>query len=169
MTIEEIKGADSDEALFTLISRELDARLPPRKPIEPFLDALRKLPTGLRAMAATYELDVSITLDDLGWHFGNWHHTGLGEETIGGLRELGAQRMAELTAAAFEAAQRFWAELGAPDWSKWYHGSPLEELVSPLNREAGEIYDKLPMGLYSYWLTYARQNSEKLVNGSQQA
>jgi hypothetical protein len=32
-------------------------------------------------MAATYELDVSLTLDDLGWHFGNWPDPALSEKT----------------------------------------------------------------------------------------
>jgi hypothetical protein len=30
------------------------------------------LPPGLRAMAATHWLDISLTLDSLTWHFGNF-------------------------------------------------------------------------------------------------
>jgi hypothetical protein len=169
MTIADTKATTSDDALYDLIAGELEARLPHRKPIEAFLTAIRSLPPGLRAMAATYELDVSITLDDLGWHFGNWHHVGLAAETIQGLRELGADRMAQLVTDAFHAAQRFWSELGSPNWSRWYHGSPLEESVKSLNREAWEIWDKLPQGLYSYWLSYARRYPERMVNGLQPA
>jgi hypothetical protein len=54
-----------------------------------FLVELRRLPPGLRAMAATYELDVSLTMDDLGWHFGNWHSTELAQGTAHGqLKQL---------------------------------------------------------------------------------
>lgn len=34
------------------------------------------LPPGLRAMAATHWLDISLTLDSLTWHFGNFGEPG---------------------------------------------------------------------------------------------
>jgi hypothetical protein len=166
MTIDDIEAATTDDELYDLIARELQSRLPPRTPIEPFLAAIRSLPPGLRAMAATYELDVSITLDDLGWHFGNWHHEGLAEETIQALRELGSGRMAELVSDAFEAAQQFWSELGSPNWHEWYVDSAFEKTVRQLNREAWSICDQLPKGLFSYWLSYARQYPERLVDAT---
>jgi hypothetical protein len=164
MTIDDIRSASSDDALYNLIARELESRLPPRQPIDEFLKALQGLPPGLHAMAATYELDVSICLDDLGWHFGNWHHVGLALETIKGLRELGAERMAEIVEGAFQLAQRYWMELGSPNWSKWYHGSPLENALASLTNEAYAIWEKQPLGLFSYWLSYARQYPERLVD-----
>ena len=42
---------------------------------------IRGLPPGLRAMAATHHLDVSLTLDDIGWHFLNFGHPSHVEET----------------------------------------------------------------------------------------
>src|SRR5439155_11028124 len=82
----------SDEALFKLLGGELKRLLPPYDSanLEPLVKSLQGLPPGLRAMAATYELDVSMALDDLGWHFANCHHQRLALETLGGLRELGA-------------------------------------------------------------------------------
>ena len=49
-------------------------------------------------MAATFELDVSMALDDLGWHFGNWTHRGYCDETLHGLRELEAGEYTEMFA-----------------------------------------------------------------------
>ena len=46
-----------------------------------FVAHLSDLSPGLRAMAATQKLDVSMVCDDLGWHFANWHtpHIPMGE------------------------------------------------------------------------------------------
>jgi hypothetical protein len=72
--------------------------------MERFLQKTRTIPVGLRAMAATFELDVSMTLDDLGWHFGNWAHRGYCDETLRGLRELEAPEYAEMFSKAYELA-----------------------------------------------------------------
>src|SRR5206468_12566443 len=52
------------------------------------------LPSGLRAMAATHWLDISLTLDSLTWHFGNFGEPQLVAETEAGLRELGLHELA---------------------------------------------------------------------------
>jgi hypothetical protein len=38
-----------------------------------------------------------MALDDLGWHFYNFHSRELAEETYRGLRELGADEAAEIS------------------------------------------------------------------------
>src|ERR1035441_3257665 len=55
---------------------------------------IRRLPLGLRTMAATHHLDISLTLDDIGWHFLNFGHPSHVEETEIGLRELGLPGLA---------------------------------------------------------------------------
>ena len=50
---------------------------------------LASLPPGLRAMAATHWLDISLTLDSITWHFGNFGEPYLVAETEAGLQELG--------------------------------------------------------------------------------
>lgn len=164
MTLSDIQQAQTDEALEELIAQELEARLPPRQPIEPYLAALRSLPRGLRAVAAIYDLDVSLALDDLGWHFGNWPHSGLAEETISGLKELGAARMAELFEEAYAAARRHWLAITAPTWMDWYRDSPLHQETSPLSKEAWIIYHELPRGLLTYWTRYARAYPDRLID-----
>ena len=75
-------------------------------------------------MAATYDLDVSMALDDLAWHFIN--HDGsmeFAEETVLGLRELEAPEAADIFHAALEIIAPHWQELedgmqakAAHDW-----------------------------------------------------
>jgi hypothetical protein len=80
----EIIHSSSDDELFALLGKELESRISAKSGSAEFMSEIQGLPAGLRAMAATYELDVSLALDDLGWHFGNWHSEDLAEETARG-------------------------------------------------------------------------------------
>jgi len=113
-------------------------------------------------MAATYELDVSLALNDLGWHFGNWHDVALAEETAAGLEELGATELAGLSRQTFGLAQQYWSELGAANWSEWYHGSPLEKALEPLNEQAWSLLQEKWNGIFSYWVAYTRLQPERM-------
>lgn len=151
----------TDEELFEFLGAELDRRVPSRND-EDYLGVLCLLPRGLRAMAATYELDVSLTLDDLGWHFGNWHDLERAEETAKGLEELGARELAAIFRRATDLAQRWWDDLGSDGWMDWYHGSEFEREIDPLNKRALEILEGKPSGIFSYWVEYARRHPENL-------
>ncbi len=159
LTIESITSSSDDE-LFKLLGAELERRIPATRNSPEFLPQILSLPIGLRAMAATYELDVSLAMDDLGWHFGNWHDAELAEETARGLEVLGAPELARLFREAFRLALAYWSELGSEDWSEWYHGSPLEQAVDPLNGQAWEFLNQHEYGIYYYWLNYARKHPE---------
>ncbi len=166
LTPEIIANTPSDDDLFELLSAELEMLLPDGpSPTDDFIDALRSLPPGFRAMAATYELDVSLALDDLGWHFVNWHHWSLAEETAAGLEELGAREMADIFRKAMMLAQEHWEELGSPHWSERYSGSELEKALDPLNDAAWAIHETKKAGLLSYWTEYARRHPERLQGG----
>ena len=84
LTEARIRECASDDELFELLSFELQSRLPDGEGenLDTFVERLRLLPVGLQAMAAIYQLDVSITLDDLGWHFANWHHRSYCDKTL---------------------------------------------------------------------------------------
>jgi len=114
-------------------------------------------------MAATHQLDVSLALDDLGWHFGNWHSKEYAEETSLGLEVLGAHEVAEIFREAFKIALRYWEELGAEHWSEWYPGSDLEANLEPLNDRAWSLLKPLEVGLLFYWVRYARGNPEEIM------
>jgi hypothetical protein len=155
----------SNEEVFDLLCKELSRRLRDREGPE-FVGAIRKLPVGLRAMAATFELDVSICLDDLGWHFGNWHDEELAEETAIGLEELGAAELAGYFREAYGHARKYWSELASDHWMEWYHGSALEEAVMPLNRAVYALLKERWSGIFSYWVEYARKYPEKIGAGN---
>ena len=59
-----------------------------------FAANIARLPPGLRAMAATHWLDISLTLDSITWHFGNFGEPGLVAQTEAGLHELSLHELA---------------------------------------------------------------------------
>ena len=160
ITLEAIDSSSDDE-LFALLRKELESRVSAARGSPEFITQIRDLPLGLRAMAATYELDVSLALDDLGWHFGNWHSLELSEETARGLEVLGAKELADLFRQAFEIARSYWTKLGEENWMKWYHGSSFEKAVEPLTQKAWSILKDKKDGIFKYWVDYARRYPEQ--------
>ena len=90
------------------LQKELEKLLTSRALGDPYADEgifaanIALLPQGLRAMAATHWLDISLTLDSLTWHFGNFGERQLVAETEAGLRELGLHELASCFAEAKE-------------------------------------------------------------------
>lgn len=64
------------------------------------------LPIALRAMAATPHLDISLTLDDIGWHSLNFGKPGVVLETKASPQELGLGDMADWFAEALAIVNR---------------------------------------------------------------
>src|SRR5262245_16813123 len=159
----EVIDSSSDDELISLLGRHLGERISAKRGSPEFVTEIRKLPVGLRAMAATHALDVSLALDDLGWHFGNWPNTDLAEETAQGLEELGASDLAAVFREAFHVFKKYRAELGPKDWAESYHGSPFEKAVTPLDNQARAILDrKSDHGIFKYWVDYARRHPERV-------
>jgi hypothetical protein len=73
-----------------------------------FAATLESLPSGLRAMAATHWLDISLTLDSITWHFGNFGEPHLVAQTKAGLYELGLNDLALCFREAKELMLPFW-------------------------------------------------------------
>jgi hypothetical protein len=169
-SLEEIKAAKSDEALFKILSSELEFRLPKNTHIncDILTDSIRSLPRGLGAMAATHRLDVSMAIDDLGWHFYNFYHREYFAETLRGLFELEAAEAAGILQQAWMFVEPHWEKLGqlkaSPKmFADWYESSGLELSIKPLNQQLWEICSKSPdYGLMQFWLTYARRYPERL-------
>lgn len=157
-------SSSSDDELIKLLGKELESRISAGRESPEFVDEIRTLPEGLRAMAATYELDVSLCLDDLGWHFGNWHNKDLAEETIRGLEILGAPELALIFREAYQLSLECWSELGREDWSDWYSDSPLEAALEPLNDRATNFLEKHKNGIFHYWVTYARKHPQEFAS-----
>jgi hypothetical protein len=120
-------------------------------------------------MGATHPLDVSMALEDLGWHLGTWPSQALANETLAGLTELGATEAAELFRAALSHAAQHWEFVSASDFFDRYSGSALEQALMPLNRDLWALlgYDGgTGKNLLAYWAPYARANPKLVCAGS---
>ncbi|HWD92957.1 MAG TPA: hypothetical protein VG938_11490 [Verrucomicrobiae bacterium] len=124
-------------------------------------------------MAATFELDISMALDDLAWHFVNWHDLDLCAETSNGLRELGAIEAAELFDAAFAILRPRWDELqtfaqnessDSADAHDWLEETGIQKQIDPLTERMWRLLEQWrDHGLMHYWITYARAYPERCV------
>jgi hypothetical protein len=153
--------ASSDEELLAVLGKELQARVSAEQGSPEFVAKIRELPVGLRAMAATYELDVSFALDDLGWHFGNWCNKELAQETEQGLKELGMEEVAALFGRAFDVAKKHGSELANDNWMEWYHGSEFEKEVRPFDKQARELLDRKG-DIFKHWVRYTRRYPDRV-------
>ena len=132
---------------------------------------IKVLPIGLRAMAATAHLDVSLTLDDLAWHFLNFGEPSHVEETEAGLRELGCDVLADLFRRAYILVQPYLPP-AAGFGNELYERLELDG-KSVAYREISEALNRLePPGagitgshVYASWIRYARRRPELVFAG----
>ena len=127
-----------------------------------FAKEIRSLPAGLRAMAATHHLDVSLTLDDIGWHFLNFGHPTHVEETQLGLRELGLFEVAATFQEAYQLVQPFLREIrdSGGDYYAVMERAGAMKRIDELNDRARAAIGE--QGIYRHWAAYARQHPEKV-------
>jgi len=167
LTASQIRSTPTDADLLQLLQTELNSAFPvdSRRDAPVFLSKLQTAPRGLRAMAATFELDVSMAMDDLAWHFVNHHSLDWYEETRLGLRELEAIEAAKLFEKAFAIIQPHWVELGnvaqGEDSSAihaWLDASGIQKRMDPLDKQMWTLLGQWPKeGLMHCWATYARK------------
>lgn len=142
-----------------------------------FAAAISGLPVGLRAMAATHHLDVSLAIDDIGWHFLNFGEPHLVEQTKAGLRELGMNDLAEWFAEAHaimlqfsKAAEAGEFESSGDDYPDWLVMSGNEHRIDMLSKLAWDK-NKASKGtgtgsaIYDAWISYARAKPENVFRG----
>ena len=171
LTLDSIRRASSDDALIELLFAELTARdLPSRGKIDAYLAATKELPRGLRAMAVTYELDVSMSLDDLAWHFRNWHHRGLSEATSRGLHELETGELAQIFDTVLSIIEPHWDKFGQErlsddNYHAWFQSCGLDDKIKPLNWRWWELCPGGERnGLFGWWVSYARKYPERTID-----
>lgn len=121
-------------------------------------------------MASIHRLDVSMAMDELGWHFYNFHSRELAKETLNGLLELEAFEAAEVFRLALELVEPHWETIGklknksATAFGDWYVGSTFEKALNPCNEKLWGICSMAgERGLLSYWLSYARKYPERVT------
>ncbi len=163
LTVQQIVAVKSDKELFGLLSAELEQRLGKQISDEALVKAVQTLPTGLRAMAATHRLDVSMAINDLGWHFHNHPHRELCAEICRGLRELEAFEVLEIFEGAHALIEPHWEKLGS--LASWYEASGVEAAMLPLNQRLWKICSQSPdYGIMQFWLGYARNYPERVAD-----
>jgi hypothetical protein len=129
-----------------------------------FAEEIRCLPPGLRAMAATHHLDVSLTLDDIGWHFLNFGHPSHVAETELGLRELGLPDLADMFREADTLVGPLLSEIRRPGGDYYgvieqaRHTKRIDELSSRARSVLGD------QGIYPRWAAYAREHPDRVFN-----
>jgi hypothetical protein len=131
-----------------------------------FAECIAGLPPGLRAMAATHWLDLSLTLDSITWHFGNFGDPKLVAETEAGLRELGLDELASCFVEAKELMVPLLSRRKKGD------GDPDEMLEKAgLDVQADKLKDRawalgnLGTGrsaICEAWIRYTRQHPERV-------
>jgi hypothetical protein len=135
-----------------------------------FAANIARLPSGLRAMAATHWLDISLTLDSISWHFGNFGEPGLVSQTEAGLHELGLHELAACFAEAKALMMPLLAQRTEADGDPYeiLERACLRERADEIDRRAWEL-DNLGPGrsvIYNAWVRYTRQHPERVFGPS---
>ena len=118
LSLADIQNEKDDERLFKLLTSALNELFPPdvQNDQNQFVIALTNAPSGLRAMAGIFDLDVSMSLDDLAWHFGNHNDERFLQETVASLGELEALEAADIFLSAWEIVKSYLPEIRSKDW-----------------------------------------------------
>lgn len=171
LTIETIQATEGSEALFDLLSAELQRLLPDEVQEDPelFRRTVENLPRGLRAMSGMYSFDVSMSCDDLAWHFGNQNDEWDLKETLDGLRELELYEVADLFEQAWnimgphlEQLRR--SEISADRFHDWLVTVGAQEKINPMNEFIWAYCERAgAAGLLESWPVYARKYPERCV------
>lgn len=163
-----LNDEDLLQEIFSRLSKSVNALADPYSKDGSYATAIHQLPVGLRSMAATHHLDVSLTLDDIGWHFLNFGEPAFVRETESGLRELGLGDIADLFAEAFAIVSALRPEIES--CGDYYaclekHGriGRINELTQKA-RDKGAACRKEVSGspIYAAWIDYARRHPENV-------
>ncbi len=134
-----------------------------------FAEQIRSLPVGLRAMAATHWVDVSLALDDIGWHFLNFGERGHVDEVDRGLEEIGLPQLAEWLREADAIMQPLLPRLaGGAEYDDVIDDAGQSERLGELSSKAWGLGDdeRLPKVsdsvIYGAWVRYARNHPERV-------
>lgn len=131
-----------------------------------FAATITRLPAGLCAMAATHWLDVSLTLDSITWHFGNFGEPGLVAQTETGLRELGLRELADCFVEAKELMAPLLAERTDPEGDLYeiLKRAGLQERADEIDDRAWRLGNLEPgeSAIYNAWIRYTRQHPDRV-------
>lgn len=152
------------EEILSVLSKSVSSVADPYSEDGSYAAAIGTLPTGLRAMAATHHLDISLTMDDIGWHFLNFGEPGLVRETEAGLRELGLDQIADYFVEAHTIVNPLKSEIKeAKDYYECLESRGLTDRINELTDKASATQPKLgDSPIYAAWTKYARMHPENV-------
>ena len=120
-------------------------------------------------MAATHHLDISLTLDDIAWHFLNFGEPNHVHETEAGLRELGLEELANVFHEAYELVGPYIPEMcgSGSDLYERLEKDGKGERVDQLRRATDHLEENADKKvgdslLYGAWVRYARKYPERV-------
>ena len=154
-----------DEALLKRIFAFLQEFVPtqPDENESAFIKEIRKLPIGLRAMASTHHLDISLTLDDIGRHFLNWPEVTHAEETFKGVNELGLSELADLFRQTESIMRRYLPTINTKNYAETLEREGTMKQIDDMTDKAYELIDLRNGGsIYDFWIAYAHKNPENV-------
>lgn len=161
-----------DETLFDALSESLSEQInlsaDPYSADGSYAAGLMNLPAGLRLMAATYHLDLSVTLDDIGWHFLNFGEPAFVALTERCLRELGLQNLADWFLEARDIVVPHLAGIQGPEdyYGRLEESGQMERIedLTELVRRAGAESDFSLYGsiIFGSWVRYVREHPEAM-------
>ena len=150
--------------LFAALTKSVDKLADPYSEDGSYVAAINRLPIGLRSMAATHHLDISLTMDDIGWHFLNFGEPGLVRATEEGLRELGLPDMADWFNEAFGIVNPLKPKISAAD--EYYDVLTQSGKMERIDELTDLASDKEPKvsgsPIYSAWVSYTRKYPERV-------
>lgn len=159
------------------LKKEIEALLTTHVTADPYSEdglfaaSIAKLPKGLRAMAATHWLDISLTLDSMTWHFGNFGEPGLVAATEAGLNELGLTELAACFAEAKDLMVPLLAGCTEEDGTTddILEKAGLSVRASEIDKKAWQLYEQGPEDaesslIYAAWIRYAREHPENVFD-----
>lgn len=153
------------------LQEELESILKARVTGDPYAEdgsfarSLTDLPPGLRAMAATHWLDVSLTMDSITWHFGNFGEPGLVAATGAGLIELGLDDLAACFREAKELMSPLIPELTDPnDFEDLLKRKGVDKRAEELDERAWALQGTRSgtSAIYEAWIRYTRRHPERV-------
>jgi hypothetical protein len=130
-----------------------------------FAAEIKSLPVGLRAMAATHWIDISLTLDSVCWHYRNFGEPSFVALSEAGLRELGLSELADVFHEAGTLMMPL-ASSRAATWDEAIEKNGLEDRVDTIDRRGWDVYGEPIKGdngtIYSSWIRYAHLYPERV-------
>ena len=152
------------KGIFSALTKSVNSAADPYSDDGSYAAAIAALPTGLRAMAATHHLDISLTMDDIGWHFLNFGEPGFVRETDSGLRELGLEDIADYFMEAHSIVNPLRPEI--KEAGEYYDCLESRGLMGRINELTDKASQKQPTltgsPIYAAWVKYAREHPEKV-------